>query len=333
MIAIGKEIFSILIGLGVNETVYYQLAIFIIGYTFLYFLVFKPYFRMLQEREKRTVGNQDLAGKIVKETQQLESEYQVKARKLSAQYKEVYDQYKKEAISEYDKVVNQARLEAKETVEKTKQEIKQKVSIAKTELVGKKTQVAEAIVTQVLGKTLLFIFVSIAIKDAYAASGEGIPWGTVGPQSLNFVLFISLLIFLLRKRVKALFLQREQDYTQFFRKAEIERDKAEKQKLGIIQRLKTLEKETQEASQRAQNEAKNLKSKILSEAHSVSERYLKEAQRAVQYELDKTMSTLRGELLFDALNEAQSLLKERVDTSTQRELNGEFIKKIQAVQP
>ena len=152
MEALVKEVLSIIIGLGVNETVYYQLAIFLVGYLFLYFLVFKPYFRALQEREKRTLGTQDLAGKIIEETQKLESEYQVKARELNAKYKSIYDQCRTEAMGEHDEIVNQARHQAKDRVEKVRKEIQQNVSVAREELLGEKKHVATAIVTQVLGK-------------------------------------------------------------------------------------------------------------------------------------------------------------------------------------
>lgn len=152
MATLGKEVLSILMGLGINETVYYQFVIFLVGYAFLYFLVFKPYFRTFQEREKRTFGNQDLAGKIIEETQKLESDYQVKARQLNTQYKSIYDQYRTEAMGEYEKIVNQTRCEAKEKVEKSREDIKQNVLVARQQLLGEKTHVAKAIATQILGK-------------------------------------------------------------------------------------------------------------------------------------------------------------------------------------
>ena len=146
-----KEIIGIIIGLGVNETVYYQLAIFPIGYFCLYFFVFKPYFRLFQEREKSTLGTQDLAGQIIKETEDLEAKYQVKARQVSEQYKEVYDKYKAEAMHEYNQVVNQARNQAKDLVDKAKEEIGQNAFVARKQLLDERPQVVNAIVTQVLG--------------------------------------------------------------------------------------------------------------------------------------------------------------------------------------
>ena len=180
-----------------------------------------------------------------------------------------------------------------------------------------------------------FISLSVLLTtiEAHGASGGDIPWYAVGSQVLNFSLFAMILIFVLRNKVRDLFVQRERDYTQFFREAEMKRDEAERHKLKIVQRLKTLEGEAEVASQKAQSEAEDLKNKIVSEAHSLSKRYLEEAERTAQYEFDKAVSELREELLSGALDGAESLLKERVDISTQRKLNGEFTKKIQLVKP
>lgn len=168
-------------------------------------------------------------------------------------------------------------------------------------------------------------------KVVEAAPVDGIPWSLVGPQILNFSLFAIVLFFLLRKKIQDLFVQREKDYTQELRKAERERDEAEKQKLKILQRLETLEEDAKVASQKARSEAENLKSQILSEANSVSERSLRETERTIQYEFDKAIMELREDLLSKAFESAESLLKEKVDTPTQQTLNEEFSKKMQVV--
>ena len=178
---------------------------------------------------------------------------------------------------------------------------------------------------------LLFLPIFFITGLAYGASGEGIPWSLVGPQTLNFSLFVLLLVYLLRKRVRDLFTQRKRDYNQLFHQAEMEREAAEKKKSEILQKLKTLKEESQEALEKAQLEAGELKKKILSEAHSVSDRFSKESERTVQYELNKAKLELRGELLVGSLKSAEAHLREKVDTSTQEKLNKEFTDKVQVI--
>ena len=178
---------------------------------------------------------------------------------------------------------------------------------------------------------LLFFPIFLIAGLAYGASGEGIPWFLVGPQILNFVLFVLLLVYLLRKRVRDLFTQRKKDYNQLFHQAEMEREAAEKKKSEMLQKLKVLEEESQEALEKAQQEAGELKKKILSEAHSISDRFLKEAERTIQYELNKAKSKLREELLVGSLKSAEAHLREKVDASTQEKLNKEFTDKVQVI--
>ena len=146
-----KEILSILKVLGINHLVYYHLGIFLIGYCFLYFLVFRPYFRVFQERQKKAFGDSDLMEQMVEDIQQMETEYQSKAREVNEHYKKVYDQCRQEAMEESNETVHQARQEAKHLMEKKRQEIQKSVQQARKQLFGEKKQVTRAIVTQVLG--------------------------------------------------------------------------------------------------------------------------------------------------------------------------------------
>ena len=68
-------------------------------------------------------------------------------------------------------------------------------------------------------------------------------------------------------------------------------------------------------------------------ANVVSERLLREAERTAQSEFNRAITELREELIFGALNRAESKLREKVDVSTQKKLSGEFTQKIQVVQP
>ena len=174
----------------------------------------------------------------------------------------------------------------------------------------------------------LWTFVGIPVLS-YGAGAEGVPWFLVSSQALNFSLFIIILFFLLRKKVKNLFLQREKDYYQSFRQAEIQRDRAEKQKLDLAQKLKVLESDEQKALQKARNEAEDLKKKILAQAHLVSERLSKEVHRTIQYEFDKAFLGLKEELWAYSLDDAKLILKEKVDVSVQKKLNAEFTRKVQ----
>ena len=170
-------------------------------------------------------------------------------------------------------------------------------------------------------------FLSVA---AHGASVDGIPWQLVGPQILNFTLFLALIIFILVKKVqiKAIFAKRFDDYNTLLHQAEMEKKAVEDRKTEMAKKLEILAQESQEASEKAEREAELLKEQILLEARSLSDRYLKEAQRAAQQERDKAIVAMSGELLSTSMSQARSLLKERVDSSIQVELKKEFVNKV-----
>lgn len=124
---------DILVGLisslKLNQTLFFQFVVFLVGYGFLYYVLFKPYNKAAQMRHDRTVGNEESAdkydeeiellkrsyGQKVKETNQsvnnLFSEYDVKGKKeaadlmLAAQktYKAEKDQREKDMNDHYQK--------------------------------------------------------------------------------------------------------------------------------------------------------------------------------------------------------------------------------------
>jgi len=142
-------------GLGVNSTVGIQLVIFLVGYAFLYFALFKPYFRAYAERVDRTMGRAELAERYIAESTALQAEYETKARELSSQYKSIFDESRSQALREYDRVVSEARLAAKAQLENAKQKIRSELENANNQLQKEIPAVAEAITSRLLGKDML----------------------------------------------------------------------------------------------------------------------------------------------------------------------------------
>ena len=143
---------EILSTLGINSTVFVQLAIFCVVYIFLSNFVFKPYFVALKERNQRTVGNQELAEKLLEETKTLQTEYEIKAREQSANYKNIFDQSRKDANKKHEEIVNAAREQAKELLNEAKAEISNEIKAAQSDLAKEVPQVAQVVESQLLGK-------------------------------------------------------------------------------------------------------------------------------------------------------------------------------------
>ena len=79
-----NNILSIIHSLGINDTLFIQMAIFIFVYLILQSLVFKPYHRAHQKRKTATVGNNEVANQFVEKAKTIENAYQIKAREISS---------------------------------------------------------------------------------------------------------------------------------------------------------------------------------------------------------------------------------------------------------
>ena len=62
---------ELLKSLGIDSTLWSHLACFIVAYLALSTLVFRPYLRAFQERERRTVGSEEDAIRLIEEAREL----------------------------------------------------------------------------------------------------------------------------------------------------------------------------------------------------------------------------------------------------------------------
>jgi F-type H+-transporting ATPase subunit b len=145
---------ELLRGLGVNSTVGIQMVIFLVAYLALHFILFKPYFRAYVDRVERTMGRAELAERFLAESQSLQSEYERKARELSAQFKTIFDGSRSTAMREYDQLVNDARQAAKASFETSKQKIDVEIDAARKSLQSEIPALSEVITARLLGKDL-----------------------------------------------------------------------------------------------------------------------------------------------------------------------------------
>lgn len=143
---------EILNALGVNETIFIQLAVFLVAYVFLANLLFKPYYNAFIQRKDRTVGRTDTAERYLKEAKELQTEFENKARELNSKYKIIYDQSRAEALKEYDTVVTSARNESKEWIESHREKLQQEIRKVQSEISAEVKGVSKLIQSRLLGR-------------------------------------------------------------------------------------------------------------------------------------------------------------------------------------
>lgn len=140
--------------LGVDNTLIIHLACFLVSYIALTQLILKPYFNAYLEREKRTVGGEEAAVRLVEEANDLQTQYAIRARELNAQAKSFYDQARGDAAKRSETIVSAARDQASALIKSSREQIAGEVSKAKKSLALEIPAVGSAIASKLAGKDL-----------------------------------------------------------------------------------------------------------------------------------------------------------------------------------
>jgi F-type H+-transporting ATPase subunit b len=137
--------------LGLNETLFLQMAVFLVVYVVLNRVLFKPYFAAYTERRMRTVGQSEAAERYVNEARELQTQYSAKAKQINEQFKAIYDKTRNEANKEYDRLIQEARAGAKEIVDQARIKTQVGVQHAKEQIKSEIPIVSEMITAKLLG--------------------------------------------------------------------------------------------------------------------------------------------------------------------------------------
>lgn len=186
-------------------------------------------------------------------------------------------------------------------------------------------------------KIVLFALLLAPTMALAAGGGHGSEHGSGGIpsmvtyQAINFVLYVALLFFLLRKPVKSFFKGREDSFKQALIKAEAARAEAEKKRQEIQERLSKLESTADQSIAQARAEADSLKARIIQEAQEISTHLKEEARRTADLEIERAKVELRSELLNQAVALSQKMLVDKIADNDQKRLQTEFVEKIQVV--
>lgn len=128
------EIVKILVSLGVDYTVFYQMGIFLVTFLVIEQFLFKPYLAAYMERRKRTVGSEDVAADIEQEIESLESVYSNEAKQENMATKEIFETHKQNAVKETQAIILTAQEEASQKINASKSQLAESYAQAKEEL-------------------------------------------------------------------------------------------------------------------------------------------------------------------------------------------------------
>jgi F0F1-type ATP synthase membrane subunit b/b' len=168
---------------------------------------------------------------------------------------------------------------------------------------------------------LLFIFVS-ALALAEEAGHEGIPYGKIGIQALNLGILLAALIYLTRKSIIGIFVQRRETFNEQSQKTASAIKLAEAELKDIKSKLATLESTEAQSIQKAKTEAENVKINIVQEASRQAEKIKSDVALIISAELYKAKTEIRNQIIEKSMAAAKETVRGSAQSITQKSEKG-----------
>ena len=108
--------------LGIDSTLFIQIAIFLVVYLVMYFLVLRPLFELYKHREALVLGNQEDKEQKLTEIQKLKDEYESKLRKVHGQIQNIFSKIKGEAAKECEEKLLEAKRKVKDSIDEARRQ-------------------------------------------------------------------------------------------------------------------------------------------------------------------------------------------------------------------
>lgn len=149
------------------------------------------------------------------------------------------------------------------------------------------------------------------------------------PPTVNLIILVSVLFFVLRKPVKAMLLTRQHSIKSQVEEARLQKLEAEKRYREFSEKLVAFENEAQQILDRANAEAQAMKAKIISDARAAAERVLKETEATAQANIQDYKDQIRRETISKAVELAEKIIREGLSKDDQRRIVNEYVGKVQ----
>ncbi len=140
--------------INLNATLLIQLANFLLLMFLLNRLLFRPMFRILEERRERTEGRKRLAERTTAEAESLWDDYQKKLQEAKADADRTRVALVRQAEGERQKMVDLAAAQAEKTVAEIRARVRADAEKAREALRGETEKLADSMAERILGRSV-----------------------------------------------------------------------------------------------------------------------------------------------------------------------------------
>ena len=180
--------------------------------------------------------------------------------------------------------------------------------------------------------SLLFVLVSVCVAFA-SGGGEGGhdssgQWKSFAFKTLNAVLIIGFLVWMLAPKIKEFFSGRRQEIKESLETTAVQKAEAEKQYREYAEKIDKASLEIDGIFDMIKAQGVVEKQKIIEDAEKVAKKMKEDAQARLEQELKKASSQLRNEAVALSVQMAEEILKKNVTTQDHESMVKEYMDKV-----
>ena len=180
--------------------------------------------------------------------------------------------------------------------------------------------------------SLLFVLVTVCVAFA-SGGGEGGhdssgQWKGFAFKTLNAVLIIGFLAWMLAPKIKEFFSGRRQEIKESLETTAVQKAEAEKQYREYAEKIDKASLEIDGIFDMIKAQGVVEKQKIIEDAEKVAKKMKEDAQARLEQELKKASSQLRNEAVALSVQMAEEILKKNVTTQDHEGMVKEYMDKV-----
>jgi len=183
-----------------------------------------------------------------------------------------------------------------------------------------------------LSLVLSLLIVLISACMVYASGcGEGhesSQWKGFAFKTVNAVLIIGFLVWMLAPKIKSFFAGRRQEIKESLESTAVQKADAEKQYREYAEKIDKASLEIDGIFEMIKAQGVVEKQKIIEDATKVAEKMKEDAQARLEQELKKASSQLRSEAVLLSVQMAEEILKKNITTQDHEAMVKEYMDKV-----
>lgn len=183
-----------------------------------------------------------------------------------------------------------------------------------------------------LSLVLSLLIVLISACMVYASGGgeghESSQWKGFAFKTVNAVLIIGFLVWMLAPKIKSFFAGRRQEIKESLESTAVQKANAEKQYREYAEKIDKASLEIDGIFEMIKAQGVVEKQKIIEDATKVAEKMKEDAQARLEQELKKASGQLRSEAVLLSVQMAEEILKKNITTQDHETMVKEYMDKV-----